>query len=214
MTIEGTIAIISRGDWASGLGDWAFRQDSSRLHLVRMEGNQIARQRNESVQAMEGEAILMVDSDCVPPVDAYWRLASLNLPVVGGLIYDRKFPNDACAVRSLEPFIRYRMSELPRSKGVISVPALGTGCLFIRRYVFEKLKGSEYFKVGQLVSDLLTEDTQFCFDVAAAGFPVFLDCETRVGHTVKGTLYPGDEGEAQIQWEGTHFALPLRDMDI
>jgi hypothetical protein len=214
MAVEGTIAIISRGDWASGLGDWAFRQDPSRLHLVRMEGNQIARQRNEAVQAMEGDWILMVDSDCVPEVHAPWRLASLNLSVVGGVIYDRKFPNDACAVKSLEPFIRYRMAELPRSLGVIPVPALGTGCLWVRRYVFEKMKGPEYFKVGQLVSDLLTEDTQFCFDVAAAGFPVFLDCETRVGHNVRGTLYPGDEGEALIQWEGTHFMMPLRDMDL
>lgn len=211
MSYEGSIAILSRGEWCAGLGDWLYQQDANRFYLIRPEGNQIARQRNEAAERMKGDYIVYVDADCVPPLKTIDRLASHDVGVVGGVVLDRKHPSFICAIKSLEPWQRYLRTEMPHSWKISPVVGVGTGCLLVRRYVFEKME-PPYFRTGDLVQDMLTEDTSFCLRAAAAGFPIYIDPAVRVGHVVKGTLYPGDEGELMMEWEAQTWRTPLAEI--
>src|SRR3990172_4735244 len=83
---RGTIAIINKGWLADGLVGWLHTQPED-LHLVRPVGRDgnIAAQRNRAVEEMQGDWLLFVDSDCIPPVRARLQLITRGLPLVGGL---------------------------------------------------------------------------------------------------------------------------------
>lgn len=203
---RGTLAVINRGWLSDGLVGWLYAQPED-LHLVRPVGREIAAQRNRAVEEMQGDWLLFVDSDCIPPPRARLDLLLRGLPLVGGVILERSSEFEVCAVKTFEPTERYRLEELP-SQGIMPVLSLGTGCLLIRREVLEAI-GSPWFRVGQLVSDCLTEDTDFCLRAAERGFPAFLDCGVRVGHEVSGVLWPHEEGSKAIQWEGAPYRQAL-----
>lgn len=205
---SGTIAILSRtGDNLNYLTSWVRRQPAE-WDLIQPRGDEIAHQRNEAVFAFlatRGEHLMFVDNDCAPPDDALPRMLARDLPIVGGVVLDRA-TQEVCATKGFEPLVRYSLKETIRS-GVLPVVALGTGCMMIRRDVFEKLD-PPWFRVGQLVADALAEDTDFCLRAAECGFPPYLDCEVRTGHRARGVAWPRDDG-IWIQWEGVPYLSPL-----
>ena len=87
---------------------------------------------------------------------------------------------------------------------VVEVAATGTGCLLIHRDVFEQMQADAdgspwcWFNDGERLSHdgerwWLGEDVLFCLTARAAGFQVYVDCTTPVGHW-KGnrTWWPED----------------------
>lgn len=207
-SVFGTIAVVHRGTLSATLAAW-LRAQPRWTHVVLPEGEEIARQRNWAAQRMQGEWLLFVDSDCLPPSDTLARLLLHHTSLVGGVILERRPPFDVCAVKTFEPTARYRLEELPAQE-LVPVLALGTGCLLIQREVFEALP-PPWFRVGQLVLDCLTEDTEFCLRAAERGFIPHLDCGVRVGHSVEAILWPHEEGAVWGQWEGSVWREPLSD---
>ena len=204
---RGMIAILSRdGANLDYLTRWVRAQDG--WDLVQPRGDEIAHQRNEAVLtflATSGERLVFIDSDCAPPLDALSRLAARNRPLLGGVVLDRT-SMEVCATKAFEPLVRVSLSETARP-GVIPVVALGTGCLMVHREVFVWLD-LPWFRCGQLVADVLAEDTDFCLRAAERGFPPSLDCEVRTGHVVQGIAWPREDG-IWVQWEGAPYLLPL-----
>lgn len=195
----GTIAVLHQGAICTKLAHW-LRQQPSELCLVTPQGNQIPRQRNMAVHAMQGDWLFFIDSDCAPPVDVLPRLLSHNVPLVGGVVLERYSPFYVAATKSLEPAEKWRADELPKD-GLLPVPAMGTGCLLVRREVFDAVP-EPWFKCGQLIPDCLTEDTEFCLRASEAGFPVYLDCGVRVFHRMEGYGVVGRDGKMWIEWPG------------
>ena len=62
------------------------------------------------------------------------------------------------------------------------------------------------------VFDFLAEDTEFCLRAAEKGFPSYLDCSIRVGHTIRPVLWPHSDGDVWIQWAGSPYRAPLADI--
>ena len=203
----GTVAVLHRGELATDLVRWLKRMPNE-IHFVPVEGNQIPRQRNLAVARMQGEWLLFVDSDCVPPDDAIPQLVTTEHALVGGVVLERFAPFKVCALKSYDPPAHWLMEDLPRD-GVVPVPEIGTGCLLIRRAVFDAV-GPPWFRAGQLVVDELREDADFSRRAAAAGFQPYLHCGVRVGHVTRATVYPGLDGQLWAQWPGpVDFHQPL-----
>lgn len=204
--IHGTIAILNQGTTLAPLGLW-LRAQPRNWHVLEPRGSEIAHQRNEAVLGMQGEWLFFVDSDCLPPVEALLRLESRDLPLVGGVVLDRSPLMEVCALKTFEPTVRYGLREIP-GRGVMPVLALGTGCMLIHRKVLTAV-GIPWFTCGQLVSDVITEDAEFCLRAAERGYPPFLDCEVRTGHKISGILWPGQDEEIWVQWDGAPYRQPL-----
>ena len=201
--IQGTVAIVNRGWIATPTVDWLWSLDRRAYHLATPIGGEVVRGRNRGVSDVKGGWVLFVDSDCVPGADAIDRLLAADLPIVGGVILERTGELDVCVTKTFEPTVRYGLAELP-STGVLPVLALGTGCVLIRRYVLDRVP-TPWFRAGQLVSDAITEDTEFCLRAAECGFPTYLDLSVRVGHVVRPLLWPHEDGEFWVQWEGNPY---------
>ena len=199
----GLVAILHTGTVAAPLLRWA-RTLPRDVDLFLVEGNQIARQRNMAIEAVTGagaEWVLFLDSDCLPPFDALPRLRALEVPIASAIVCERYPPWRPTAVRSLDPPVRWALADLP-GDGPLQVAATGAGCLLVRRAVWETLS-PPWFRCGQIVQDLLLEDTEFCLRASHAGIPTVLDCGVRVGHRIAfGTVWPGRDGRHWMEYSG------------
>jgi cellulose synthase/poly-beta-1,6-N-acetylglucosamine synthase-like glycosyltransferase len=206
----GTLVIVNRGSLSKPLVRW-LRTIPNTIKWSMPTGNQIPRQRNIGVNEMHGEWVCFVDSDTVPLVHTVPQLLSHNAPIVGAVICQRYAPFHVATVKSFEPEQLWDLRDLP-SDGLQHVPATGTGCLLVRRYVFEKMK-FPWFKCGDLEPDLLQEDISFCLSAAAAGYPTLIDCGMRVGHAIGDghvIVWPGRDGQVWGQFDGPQdFRIPL-----
>ena len=215
--MRGTVGILTgRGPACDALAEWLegdVAPHQPQFQIRRIPGNQIAYQRNVLVSWLrpDDDFLLFVDHDVIPPRGTIQRLWSHHVGVVGAMIIARGAPFDLAAVKNWEPYERYRIEDFPRTEErLLPVQSIGTGCLMIRRAVFDALPGPYWFRVGQVARpDLLNEDADFCLRAAAAGFPTFMDCGLRPGHRTDTVLYAGD-AEILMQMEGPHGPLPYR----
>lgn len=181
--------------------------------LLRPTGLTIDVARNNVVDQMlmhdEFEWIMFLDSDQTVPPETIPRLLSHNLPIVGGLYffkdpmakplcYDRQPDFNARAfyrpqVEKVYKFLLERTEELNSSTEITRVlsgndglwpcDAIGTGCLLVRREVFEKVPYPWFsFCEGG------TEDLYFCRKAKKYGYEVYVDANLLCGHVVTTTL--------------------------
>ena len=203
----GTIAVLHKGHILSELDDW-LREQPRAWPVVKVRGNQIARGRNVAAARMTGDYLLFVDSDVVPPPDALYRLVAADVDIASGVVPERFPAFEPCLQKTFEPPTRWTLADLPKT-GLLRVPAAGTGCLLIRRRVLETVP-TPWFRCGQLVPDLLMEDTDFCLRAGEAGFATYAVCDVRCGHEVSGILWPGKDGRMWIEWPGPGtYRVPL-----
>ena len=213
--LDGLVGVLTgRGPACDDLQRWLA---SLPLHSVPdqvrlVSGNQIAWQRNLVVRDAEARAapwVCFVDADNVPQPGALERLLSHDLPLVSGSVLERAAPFEVCAVRHLEPMQRYTTRDLKGQTAPFPVVSVGTGCLLIRRAVWQAL-GDPWFRCGQVHPALLSEDLDFSLRASEAGFPPYLDPLTLVGHSVEVLLWPGADGQVWAQWSGPFGRLPYK----
>lgn len=206
--MSGTVAVINTGSIGASLVEWA-RALPLDVTLLCPRGCEIAAQRNEAVRQMRGDWLLFVDSDMVPPSHALARTrdyVDIGYKVIGGVALDRR-TFEVCATKTFEPTVRFKLGEIPE-RGVWPVLACGTGFMMIDAHVFERVR-EPWFTCGQLVVDCITEDTEFCLRAAEVTCIPHLACDVRVGHEVRGVLWPSDDGVARVQWEGSCYSDPV-----
>jgi hypothetical protein len=212
----GTVVIINRGEVGAPLLDWV-RTLPETVALERPKGRQIPQLRNMGVaKGLAGEWVLFLDSDQVPRADLLPRMLSRNVAILSAVICERQPPWRICAMEGpmTEDLQRVDLARLPRT-GLRQVTAAGTGCLLVRRPVFDAVL-FPWFQCGQIRPDLLLEDVGFCLAAADKGFPTYLDCEARVGHDFGGgVVWPGRDGLPWIEWAPgvwtpapTHLSTP------
>jgi hypothetical protein len=128
--------------------------------------------------------VLFIDDDMMPPADTLARLWAWQQPIVGGLYIKRGWPwtINAGQLWKIEGQSRWQGGDF----GVLhaGTPALapvdycGTGCLLVRRSVFETLPDPWFEPDPEDVH----EDSNFGAAARGAGFPVYLDTTLKVGH--------------------------------
>jgi hypothetical protein len=204
----GTVVILHQGMVITPLLHWTRTLPAS-VKLLTVEGHQIARQRNMGVDGSVGDWVLFLDSDSVPRTDTLSQLLATGASLVSAVVLERRPPYRLPAIKSLEPETRWTLDEIPRT-GLLDVYATGAGCLLVRKTVFDAVK-APWFRCGQLIPDLLLEDTEFTIRAGEAGFPPQLACAVRIGHKIGGgTVWPGVDGFPWLHLDGPgDYWVPL-----
>lgn len=146
------------------------------------------------------DAMLIVESDIIPPANALQRLAYAGTDVAYGVyrfrgtadiinIWERYPDNNGMRARNVGESLSVRPRLFVRAvqQGVYPCSGAGFGCVLVRRKVLEKVEfRMEYPKNGAYC------DTWFTEDVWRAGFSMAADMRVICGHKdTDGTiLYP------------------------
>lgn len=163
----------------------------------------LATKRNRGARQMLDKAdhrwVLYLDSDMTPPPDVaqrLWRTAEESdadlvqatmvqrtppYLVVGARAQSRGVPEDPLAPATSDPDMQYAMfaaEGIRNAEEPIEMDMAGTGCLLIRREVFEKL--DEPWFVGRDTGG--AEDYNMTLRATDAGFKLVLDPTVEVGH--------------------------------
>jgi len=162
-------------------------------NVIQARSANIAENRNgiaERALTMGFDAVWYVDDDHVFAPQTLERLAAAEKDVVSGLylkreipfvphVYDREDERGWCYPRLLQPLQR----------GLVSVKAVAAGCLLVKAKVLKALE-KPYWRLGQITKDGWGDDLNFCRRVREAGFEVWCDLDTLVGHQMAGTIWP------------------------
>lgn len=141
--------------------------------------------------------VLYIETDMSHPEDTVEKLLRHNLPVVSGVQTWKTKPFTPMIYR-YRPKVLWGVGEDTQEKTgpyqavdekeldgkLLSIDGCATGCLLVKREVFEKIPRPWFsFTEG-------TQDFYFCRKVLAAGFPIYCDSSVQCGHftTIKITL--------------------------
>ena len=193
----GTIAIAS-GDLARYPGFTV-----SLLHMLRPPGTEfvwqvginVAANFNACIRRMTGEWLWILGDDHILAPDTLIRLLDHDVDVVVPVCVRRRPP--FIPVLFKEPqadtppgqFPPWHWRDLPQH-GLHEVTVAGTAGMLIKRRVFEDTGPDPWFEVGQLGSDQMNEDTHFCTKIQRAGYKIYADLDTYIGHLTPSCLWP------------------------
>jgi hypothetical protein len=129
--------------------------------------------------------LFMVDDDMMAPPDLFYRLVKHDVDIVAPLAFTRNPPHRAVMFSVIEGYDElthrpyYRTEPVwnyPREK-LVECDAVGFGAVLIKTDVLKKMSKS-YF-MSTVASG---EDVNFCVKARKAGFRVFMDTATKLGH--------------------------------
>ena len=160
-------------------------------HLLNIRGFLIEEARNAlTEQALEAEPhathLLWIDDDMAFPVHALKRLLEHDVPIVGGLCFNRRPPYHPIVIRRFadeeardeegEP--RYGFCYHYPPDTLFEVDRIGAGFLLVKREVFEKMDKRDWWnKTGGL-----SEDFSFSHRAKALGYKLLVDTGLKIGH--------------------------------
>ena len=189
--------------------------DKPRTGSVWIDGDTIDDMRCKGVETAKERGfrwLFFVDADMVLPVDALERLRAHNKPIVGALCRQRKTPFRATCFRlNDEGWLEWYHPQ--GNSGLVRVDATGAACLLIDMQVFADideqlphLAGTWFLDArripGLKPQEKVSEDLWFCSLARAAGYEIYVDLDTSVGHLVMGEII--DDGTPE---HGARFRL-------
>lgn len=127
--------------------------------------------------------LFFMDSDMTFPEATLSRLLYHDKDVIGGF-YTIKIPDfhSTCFIGNFGDKTWQSYNPLP-GETLKEVTALGTGCMLIKRKVFESGKWPWfYFRPEPFVEKFATEDIAFCVDAKERGFGIWCDFTVKCGH--------------------------------
>lgn len=160
--------------------------------------------RNSAVAAMyaqDADWLLFMDDDHRFPRDLVQRLLRHRKEIVGPLVLTRYPPFRPTA------HIGGKTVRWQGESGLIEIDQTGCAGLLVRRDVFDAVKLMEpiahvqggtageqevWFRAGRIYPNRLAEDIDFCVRAKDAGFSVWCDLDTTMGHFREVCLEPVD----------------------
>ena len=148
--------------------------------------------RNHIARTFQGDWLLMVDDDQVFASNMLMRLlrhlADPRVDIVVPLILRRGYPHDTVlAGPNLGKIV------VSTERGLIPVFGAGTGCMLIRRRVFDRL-AQPWFEHNPNIG----HDMHFCTKAQTAGCGIFCDVDVPVGHIVTMAVWPARTRDGRI----------------
>lgn len=138
----------------------------------------VAKARNMLVKDFlktDATHIWFIDADTIPPTDALEKLLALDVPIASGITPTIQGSDIILNIYketkdSLEAYPRDAV--LPDADRM-TVAAVGSSCILIKREVFEKLGESPwYFDLWSQDDRYSSEDINFCTQVKEAGYTI------------------------------------------
>jgi beta-1,4-mannosyl-glycoprotein beta-1,4-N-acetylglucosaminyltransferase len=196
----GTIAIPTNEtlrftDFAQSLTSVHAPQDTK---IVWQKGSSIVRNRNALVRTFVGEWLWFMDDDHKFPPTLLWQLLDHEVDVIVPLCLKRYYPYEPViysCYREADEFAPeghvHVLLDEHREGGLIEVYAAGTAGMLVRRHVLEAI-GDPWFEDHKW-----GEDLSFCAKVREAGFKIYCDLDSHLGHISVYTVWPTRRDE---QW--------------
>ncbi len=204
--------------------------------VATMKGDSlVSRARNRlAKQFLESDAthLLFLDTDLIFSAEQIERLVSHDLPITAGL-YPKKQDQLAWVCNTLPEY-----GDKDAATGLQRILYAGTGCLLIKREVFEAIAALfpeirydgdagepegpywDFFRVGVCAVEnrrrYLSEDWYFCEMARQAGFKVFADTQVVLKH-VGMAIYPRVnpfEGAGAVEAEGSDSGPMATEMEV
>lgn len=167
-----------------------------------IQGSILTSQRNEAVQRMRGDWLLMIDDDMVWKPDAVGRLVDrreeFDLDMVGGLCFRRSEPYaPTLYMRERSDSGGYNFRESWAEEEIVEVDATGCAFLLIHKRVFEMIAGGAMPPYEERTREggpppnffrwegTMGEDLRFCQDAKAAGARIWVDTSIEIGHVTE-----------------------------
>jgi len=150
--------------------------------------------RNNAVQEAldhDCEYVFFVDHDNILNSDTLIRLIEYNVPCVGCLYFERKYPH-LPLIYTFEEDLQTVRVEYNYPTGLVKVDVIGLGCSLIRIDVFKELGDSDWFCYEYGGREWGTEDIAFFHKLKDKGIPVHIDTENTVGHLSTHVVDEGD----------------------
>lgn len=169
-------------------------QKPSSLQLYMDPNLPLSVNRNNAVaEALEKncEYVFFVDHDNILQSDTLVKLLQYNLPCVGCLYFERKYPHLPLIYTFEGDFQTVRV-EYNYPKGLVKCDVIGLGCSLIKTEVFRALGDSDWFTYEYGGHQWGTEDIAFFHKLKDKGIPVHIDTEHTVGHLTQTTVEEGD----------------------
>lgn len=199
-------------------------------NAIRVQGNQIARQRDALMdrwyEEIKTDWLLWVDSDIVLTADILamlWKVADKNTaPVVCGTYFVSKqmetplmMPMPALFVESGDEFVIKALHPMPKNQ-VVNVDCAGLGLTLMHRSVVKKLRdkfGEDCFIFAEQTAkgsteEFIGEDISFFRKVKAAGIPVLAHTGAIVKHMKRFAL---DDNYYNLYWAALAHAERVKE---
>lgn len=186
---------------------WAVRLSELRMPphaIVSKSTAAIDRARELTVEdalELDPEWLLFIDSDVVPPVDAFERLRRHGVDIVSGLYYMDNPDGVHPAMWRLDDDDSPAIVGYDR-EGLVNVDAVGFGCLLVNRQVLDDVE-RPWFRWTEGFEDHpwdlrrrtgvpgVSEDFHFCQKATSAGYEIYVDTTVKCMHE-KGCLLTDD----------------------
>lgn len=146
-------------------------------------GLDIAWNINDALKRRVGEWVWIIGDDHSFEPDIIERLFAHNLDVVVPLVLQRNQPH-RCVLYDVDGV---PLQVEPHERGLKSVGIAGSAGMLIREHVLETI-GDPWFVIGG--EERQSEDIAFCRKLNAAGFGIWCDLETTMGHISNVEVWP------------------------
>jgi hypothetical protein len=210
----GTVAMITRDHVAAQtaisllMTDYSFLKQGEFVKKYIIQGNVLVFQRNETIGRMQGDWVLLIDSDMTwQPSDIKTLVETrekFDLDIVSGLCFQRGDPYQPTMYISAEraPLVEgrtwsgYTFLEQWEEDSAVEVDATGMAFCLIHKRVFDRIlmqKTGEGFPEWEERERMIPppffrwdgekgEDFRFCEEAKASGSRIFVDTSVKVGH--------------------------------
>lgn len=161
--------------------------------LTTVHGQSPAQARNVIIeQALSADCthVFFIDDDMALPPDTLMKLLKHRKDCIMGLYLMRSYPHFPCAFdEELAQGWNKFLYLTPDVKGVIEITNGGLGCSLIRTEVFRNME-KPWVTLGELIKDGWCDDVAFYNRLRRAGYKMYLDTDSCVGHMMSVNIWP------------------------
>ena len=155
-------------------------------------GTLLVNQREQLVQMAKDAGsthILWLDSDMMFPANTAHQLLKHGAPIVAANYVTRQYPHKTVAYTDTSSWNNFLINTKDSTEKLISVVAVGMGCMLTSMQVFEKLE-LPYFQTtwNPDTKDHVGEDFTFCYNAANAGYKILIDNDLSLNIQHLGTF--------------------------
>ena len=166
---------------------------------ITVSGQSPASSRNTiAEQALINECthVFFIDDDMMLPPDVLFKLLAHDKDIVSALYLLRTFPHLPAFfdVAFDNGFNKYAFLDSNMEVGLQKGVNAGLGCVLIKTEVFKTLE-KPWVRLGEIIKDGWFDDIGFFNRCVKAGFDVYCDTATPVGHMMTATLWPEKHGD-------------------
>ena len=142
--------------------------------------------------------LFMVDDDMLTPPDLFYKLAAHDKDIVAALAFTRNPDHKPVIYEAIEGYDsvtnqRYGMTRFVNNypkDTLVECDAVGFGAVLIKTEVFKRVQKPWFFGMAQT-----GEDLTICLKAQKAGFRIWMDTATKLGHLGSPTVITEEYSE-------------------